>query len=417
MYLRSLELMNFRNFRRAAVELAEGPTVILGDNGQGKSNLLEAIELLATAKSARAGSDRELIHWAALSGAADVLPEQFARIRAAVLRNDHETRAEVLIRPLAGDGDGPAASKTFRLNGVARRALEFVGAINVVAFSPLDVALVAGPPAGRRRYLDVMISQFNSRYLYGLQRYQKVLLQRNHLLKQLKGRRAEESGLSVWSEQLVAEGAFLILERARAVRDLTGLADRWFRGLGGGGGQLEVLYRPALGPAGSVVGESTRSQPIPLPSAALRPGPDGEGALTLATVQHVFSEEAARVQQREVAIGMSLAGPHRDDLRFVLDGVDLQVYGSRGQQRLAALALKLAEADLLEQRAGSRPILLMDDVLSELDRRRQLAVLRFAARTGQTLLTVTSIDVVDPDELPNAVVLRVQAGTVIGNEE
>lgn len=432
MYLRSLELTNYRNFRKAPLELRDGPTVVLGDNGQGKSNLLEAIEILATAKSARAGSDRELMHWAVLAGGPEMLAESFARVRATVEREGRQIRAEVLIRPqraglaaqggaetlespvgrpeqtatsTLGDADGllssldlaesTPVSKTFRLNGIAKRALEFVGAINVVAFSPLDIALVAGPPAGRRRYLDVMIGQVNSRYLYALQRYQKVVLQRNHLLRQIKGRAANDSGLGVWTEQLRTEGAFLILERAGAVAELTDLADGWFRELGGGGARMAVVYRPALGPSAALV------ERLP------RDGDDG-----LAIIERAFGEELARIRPRELIVGVSLAGPHRDDLRFFLDGVDLQVYGSRGQQRLAALALKLAEADLLERRTGSRPILLMDDVLSELDRRRQQAVLRFAAGSGQTLLTVTNLEVIGAGGLPGAEVLRVEAGTV-----
>lgn len=397
LYVRSLELTNFRNFRRATVELHEGPVVLVGDNGQGKTNLLEATELLAMAKSPRAGSDRELINWSGLTADTGPLAEQFARVRATVLRESRDLRAEILIREVGGGEEGEASSvvKTFKINGLAKRALEFVGTINAVSFSPLDLALVDGPPAGRRRYLDVMNAQVSPKYLYTLQRYQKVLFQRNHLLRQLRARQTDDASLSVWTEQLVSEGAYLIVERTRSIARLSPLADRWFHELAGDGDHLQILYQPSL----SSLGESEPTDPEDL---------------ALEHIRDVFAAELDRMRPRERGAGMSLVGPHRDDLHFVLDGVDLNVYGSRGQQRLGALALKLAEADHLEERASSRPVLLMDDVLSELDRKRQLAVMRFVAQGGQTLLTTTALEVIDKNALPNALVLNVAGGLVGG---
>lgn len=396
MYLRHLELANYRNFRRLSLALPDGPVILRGDNGQGKTNLLEAVELLATAKSSRAGSDRELIHWAMLLPAS---LEPFARVRGSVVRGDDELRAEILVQ--AGrdspDGQPSAAWKRFRVNGVDRRALEFVGTINAVSFSPEAVSLVAGPPSVRRRHLDIMNSQTSNRYLYALQRYQKVLLQRNHLLRQM---RSQGSGggnptLEVWTEQLASEGAFLVLERLRSVRDLAKLAAHWFCELAGPDQLLELRYRPTLSE-----GSTER-----LTEAGL-----DEDALS--EIHREFLDGLRRVEARERAAGMSLVGPHRDDLRFALDGVDLHVYGSRGQQRLAALAIKLGEADLLERRAGSRPILLLDDVLSELDRHRQQAVLRFVADQGQSLVSVTSLEGVDWSTISHAPVFEVDAGIV-----
>lgn len=401
MYVRSLELTNFRNFRRASIELADAPLLIVGENGQGKSNLLEAIELLATAKSARAGLDRELVNWGALSGGDGPLVEAFARIRAAVVSERREQRAEIVIRqlerPATGPATGdtnPAVAKTFRLNGVPKRALEFVGTVKIVAFSPLDVAMVDGPPSGRRRYLDVMNAQINPSYLRALQRYLKVLAQRNHLLRDMRSRGdRNDASLEVWSEQLISQGSFLIAERAHAVDLLTRRADDWFHELAGSGGTLEIGYRPALG----------------APSLSV---PTEGGDAAAAQVRELFTAELARLRPRELAAGMSLAGPHRDDLRFLLGGVDLQVYGSRGQQRLAALALKLAEADHVGERAGTRPVILMDDVLSELDRKRQDAVLRYVERGGQTLLTLTSRGAIPPGLLSNAAVVQVSDGSL-----
>jgi DNA replication and repair protein RecF len=400
-HLKSLQLTNYRNFRRLALTLGDEPTIIQADNAQGKTNLLEAVELLATTKSSRAGSDRELVHWAVASPSDELAAaEAFGRINAVVAHPRGETKAEVVLRlfEAAEDGTGPNVSKSFRVNGVPRRALEFVGEINVVSFSPEDVELVAGPPSGRRRYLDISNGQMSGRYLRALQRYNKVLVQRNQLLRQIR----EQGGgtgatLPVWDQELATNGAFILQERQRSATALATFADRWFRELGGWGQRLEIGYRPALPDNEAVVLSSVPA--------------DGDAAL--GAIHSAFVQSLDRNRQRDVAAGMSLIGPHRDDLCFMVDSIDMNVYGSRGQQRLAALSLKLAELDLLAARVGSRPILLLDDVLSELDEAKQAAVLRVAAGGGQTLLTVTHLDAIDRNVLPNAPVLHLEAGALI----
>ena len=404
MYLRSLQLTNYRSFRRLALSLGDGPTIIQAENAQGKTNLLEAIELLATGKSARAGSDRELIYWSAVSGAAgDSDPgPAFARISAVVAQPRGETHADVLLRVTDSSDDGatPGVSKTFRLNGLPRRALEFVGEINVVAFSPEDVDLVAGSPSGRRRYLDVTNGQMSGRYLRSLQRYNKVLVQRNQLLRQARDQGQADPSLDAWDHELAIAGAFILQERARSIRALAGFADRWFRELSGWGQKLEIRYQPGIAD----------------PEAGVLRGVPDEGDGALSAIYAAFMQALGRVQGRERAAAVSLVGPHRDDLSFLVDGIDMKVYGSRGQQRLAALSLKLAEMDLFATRAGSRPILLLDDVLGELDERKQKAVLHAVASAGQTLLTVTNLDTLDRDALPGATVLHLEGGTLVHGE-
>ncbi|MPZ15216.1 MAG: DNA replication/repair protein RecF [Chloroflexi bacterium] len=399
-YLRSLQLTNYRNFRRLALSLDDGPTVIQAENAQGKTNLLEAIELLATTKSARASSDRELIHWGAIRANGDglALAEPFARVSAVVAQRDGETRAEAIIRLIESTEDAatPGASKTFRINGLPRRAVEFVGETNVVSFSPDDVALVAGAPSGRRRYLDVTNAQMSSRYLRTLQRYTKVLLQRNQLLRQVRDRGRPDPSLSVWDQELATDGAYLLHERARSVQALTVCAARWFQELGGWGQKLQLRYRPGLPP----------------PDAEVLEGIPTEADERLGKIRGAFLRALAQTAPREQTVGTSLVGPHRDDLLFVVDDVDLNVYGSRGQQRLAALSLKLAEVDVLARRVGSRPILLLDDVLSELDERKQAAVLRVAGGGGQTILTVTALDLIDRRGRFDASRYRLEAGAL-----
>ncbi len=401
MYLRSLRLTNFRNFRRLALDLADGPTVIQGENAQGKTNLLEAIELLATGKSSRASTERELIHWDVLRAPAGAY-ESFARVSAAVAHERGEVHADILLRAIDnGTGDtAPTVAKTFRLNGLPRRALDFIGEINVVAFAPTDVELVAGPPAGRRRYLDIMNAQMSRRYLRSLQRFNKVLIQRNFLLRQIRERNRSDPSLAVWNEELAGSAAFLFQERARSVQALTELAERWFQELGGWGQRLEVRYRPGITAEEAAV-LAAPIQPI-----------DG----SLGRIHAAVKQALERVSLREQAAGMSLVGPHRDDLSFLVDGIDLNTYGSRGQQRLAALSLKLAELDVLTAQLGTRPILLLDDVLSELDPHKQEAVLHIAQGTGQTIITVTDLNSITGRLTTAGTVLRLRAGAVLPDE-
>lgn len=399
MYIRTLQLTNYRNFRRLALALSDGPTVICAPNAQGKSNLLEAIELLATTKSARAGSERELIHWEAIRAATsgDDPLGAFARVSATIVHQRGEMHADIVVR--AGDltDSTASASKSFRLNGLPRRAVEFVGEINVVAFSPEDVGLVAGAPSGRRRYLDVTNAQMSGRYLRALQRYNKVLAQRNHLLRESRERGRADPSLAVWDAELAQNGAFLFQERARSVRALSSAANRWFRELAGWGQELQILYKPGLDETATRVLVDIVEQ-----------ADDSLGA-----IHGAFAEAIERSAARERGAGMSLMGPHRDDVSFLVDGVDLNVFGSRGQQRIAVLSLKLAELDVLESRVGSRPILLLDDALSELDEVKQAAVLRVARDCGQSVLTTARLEPATFRELGHPPVLQVRDGAIL----
>jgi DNA replication and repair protein RecF len=398
--LKSLRLTNFRSYRRLALELDAGPTVIQGENAQGKTNLLEAIELLATGKSSRASTERELIHWEVLRNPA-AAHEAFARISATVTHERGDIQADIVLRAseTASTESAPTVAKSFRINGLARRALDFIGEINVVAFSPADVDLVGGPPAGRRRYLDVMNAQMSRRYLRTLQRFNKVLTQRNFLLRQIRERGRPDSSLAVWDEELAGNAAYIFQERARSVRALNGFAERWYQELGGWGQHLEVRYRPGIGQEEASVLEA--------------PLDEVDGAL--GSIHSGVKRALERANAREQAAGMSLIGPQRDDLSFVVDGVDLNTYGSRGQQRLGALSLKLAELDVLTTQLGSRPILLLDDVLSELDPRKQHAVVQVALGVGQTILTVTDLDAV-ARLAGQGRLLRLSSGAIVPDE-
>ena len=381
MYLRQLALTNFRNYLRLGLNLGPGVTVVVGENAQGKSNLLEAIHFLATTRSLRATAERELINWQAAAAG-----PPFARLEGRVARGGGELHAELLVRADGGDGNGSGVfTKTIRVNGLPTRAAQLVGQITVVLFSPEDVALAAGPPIGRRRYLDITNSQVNPAYLRALQRYNRVLVQRNNLLRQVRERRQPRDLLAPWNDEQVGHGTIVLAQRLKMLEAISGIVAERFRQLSGTQQTLEVVYSPT-----SLSADGAATDDLPA----------------------AFVARMREVADREVEQGVSLVGPHRDDFAFRLDGVDLNTFGSRGQQRLAVLALKLAEVEFMLAETGERPILLLDDVLSELDPARRAFVLEQTVGQGQTLITTTDPAEVSRQCLVEAEVLKVEAGAI-----
>ena len=394
MYLRQLALTNFRNYLRFGLDLAPGVTLFQGDNGQGKSNLLEAVHVLATTRSLRATTERELVEWHASERGTP-----FARLEARIARAGGELHVEMIIQaePTDGgaNGTGPAFAKSIKTNGLPTRAAQLVGQINVVLFSPEDVALAAGAPAGRRRYLDITNSQVNPAYLRALQRYNRVLVQRNQLLRQVRERREPRTLLAPWNEEQVTLGSYVLEQRLKTMAGIDAVVGERYRQLSGTQQQLDIVYAPTSLPAGGRNGGER--------DPSLRSG---------AALADSFRARLAEVEPRELEQAVSLIGPHRDDFAFLLDGVDVGTYGSRGQQRLVVLALKLAEAEFMEAETGERPILLLDDVLSELDPARRAYVLERVGGLGQTIITTTDPADLSPSFLEQAEVFKVEAGAV-----
>jgi DNA replication and repair protein RecF len=394
MYLGQLALTNFRNYVRLGLDLTPGVTLFHGENAQGKSNLLEAVHVLATTRSLRATSERELVEWRAFERGTP-----FVRLEARIARAGGELHVEMVIRaePIdgGGNGSGPAFTKTIKANGLPTRAAQLVGQINVVLFSPEDVALAAGPPVGRRRYLDITNSQVNPAYLRGLQRYNRVLVQRNQLLRQVRERREPRALLTPWNEEQISLGSYVLEQRLKTMAGINAVAGERYRQLSGTQQQLEIVYAPTSLPAGGQNGDERHP--------SLRSGP---------ALADGFRARLAEVETRELEQAVSLIGPHRDDFAFLLDGVDVGTYGSRGQQRLVVLALKLAEAEFMETETGERPIVLLDDVLSELDPARRAYVLERVSGLGQTIVTTTNPADLPPSFLARAEVFRVAAGAV-----
>ena len=374
MLLRHLTLSHLRNLDELELDLAPGLTVVHGDNAQGKSNLLEGIYLLSIGKSYRSQTERELISWA---GGGDGL----ALVAGTVERADGVTELRVGL-----DTRGGTLHKRIRVNGVAKRASDLLGVLNAVLFSAEDIELIFGPPQGRRRYLDVLLSQISTPYLRALQRYQRVLTQRNHLLRNVRDGRSSESELEFWDAELCREGAAVLGPRLDAAATLAVLISETFQRFAGGDAALEVGY------AGTV--------------------PVDEGASAEA-LRGAMAAGIAAAAAQERAAGQTLIGPHRDDLRLTQHGVEFGRHASRGQARLAALSLRLAEARLLHQRRGEPPVLLLDDILSELDVGRREMVMAEAASYPQTILTTADLGMVPAGSLHGARVLRMVAGRVL----
>jgi DNA replication and repair protein RecF len=363
--LRQLTLQHFRNYSSLDVIFEPGLIVLQGDNAQGKTNLLEAVYMLATTKSARARSDADLVSWHdrdPLGGQA------FARIVGRVDHGDSRHVIEILVRE--GGADGPAR-KRFKVNGVERRAGEVLGRVNAVFFSPEDVDIVAGGPSQRRRFLDIMLCQVNAAYVRSLNRYGRAVLQRNALLRQVRDRQQPVGSLEYWDTQVCELGAQILSWRAAAVTHLARAAAVRQPKLTGGQEHLEVRYKPGLMDASDV----DRANPA-----------DPLAALVL------LKRSIERAKSREIAVGVSMVGPHRDDLALTVNEMDVTAFGSRGQQRTAALALKLAELEYIREHTGDYPLLLLDDAASELDERRRAAVLQLAGEARQTFVTSASVD-------------------------
>ncbi|HLN61906.1 MAG TPA: DNA replication/repair protein RecF [Symbiobacteriaceae bacterium] len=346
MYLASLMLSKFRNYQELQLDFSPGLNVIYGDNAQGKTNLLEAVYVLATGKSHRTSRDQELI----LEGA-DALTA-----RAMVVRKTGDMSLELTL--------GHETRKQVKINGVAEKKIaHLVGNVAAVLFSPDDLQLLKGSPSGRRRFLDIELSQISQTYLHHLMSYNRTMTQRNTLLKQDT---VDQALLSIYDEQLLASGAQLVVRRAQAVQRLSKIASQYHGMLAEGKEELRLEY------------QSQGAEPDQTPGVA-------------EVTERLYSQLQQR-RREEIRRQVTLVGPHRDDIGFWINDRDAKLYGSQGQQRTAVLALKMAELQFMAEEIGEYPVLLLDDVASELDPTRR-HYLFSAVREGiQTFVTCTDLD-------------------------
>lgn len=377
MILQHLSLINFRNYPCLELNLMPGVSIFWGGNAQGKTNLLEAVHFLSTARPAGTTAERDLVNWS-------IWQEKtgFCRLSAQVDDEGSQTRLEILL--LLRGGDPPQVRRIIRVNGVVRRVVELVGRLRTVMFSPRDIALIGGEPLLRRRWLDILNVQLSPRYLRNLLHYNRVLSQRNYLLKAIAAQRAAPDELDFWDRELVETGSYLTLQRQRVLQQLAPVTREIHRELTGGREVLELLYRSSI----SSVGELGDLQEI----------------------KQAFRSSLREGRKREIEQGVSLVGPHRDDLRFRVDGVDMGAYGSRGQQRTIALSLRLGEARFMRQETGKSPVLLLDDALSELDEERRGQLLKSVLDYRQVLITATELDRFPADFLSRAARFKVEGG-------
>lgn len=345
MYIQNLTLSSYRNYERLDLQFENKVNVIIGENAQGKTNLMEAIYVLAMAKSHRTSNDKELIRW----------DEDYAKIEGRVIKKNGSVPIQLVISKKGKKG---------KVNHIEQQKLsQYVGAVNTIMFAPEDLNLVKGSPQVRRRFLDMEIGQVSPVYLHDLSLYQKILSQRNHFLKQLQTRKqTDQTMLDVLTEQLTEFAAKVVMKRLQFVDQLEKWAQPIHSGISRGLEELTLKYHTSLHVSDS---------------------PD------LSKMINSYQETFSKLRDKEIERGVSLSGPHRDDVLFYVNGRDVQTYGSQGQQRTTALSLKLAEIDLIQEEIGEYPILLLDDVLSELDDYRQSHLLHTIQGRVQTFVTTT----------------------------
>ena len=337
MIVKSLELRNFRNYESLAIQLNPGTNIFYGDNAQGKTNILEAIYLSATTKSHRASKDGEMISF----------ESQEAHIRTFLEKGQIEYKVDMHLRK--------NKSKGIAINGVKiTKAAELMGLLNVVLFSPEDLSIIKSGPAQRRRFMDMELCQLDQFYLYNLNNYNKIVNQRNSLLKEIAYKPELKDTLSIWDAQLVAYGTKIIERRISFIEQLNRIIFQIHKNISGGREELLLCYEPEVS-------------------------------------AEEFAKKLELNTDRDLKLKTTTVGPHRDDFSFTISGMDIRKFGSQGQQRSAALSLKLSEIEIVKQVAKDKPVLLLDDVLSELDSNRQNYLLNSIGDI-QTIITCTGLE-------------------------
>ncbi len=404
MYLNHLSLTNFRNFARLDIDVPKGVTLLVGDNAQGKTSLLEAIYFLATFASFDTSLDRQLINFLASRE-----PLAVARIVADFSRHDIPSshpahRIEVrIIQEVNGLNGAPRVRKEVLLDGVKQKMNDVLGQFNAVLFLPQSLRVIDGPPEERRRFLNLTLAQVIPHYAAYLSDYNRALAQRNALLKQLGERSGDLTQLAYWDDRLSSSGARLIHWRIRALHEIEKSATESLTRLTSGSEVLRLSYEPAFDPLPKPNGQFT----LPLDAPVDRSG------LSIENIQESFLERLVALRSEEILRGMTTIGPHRDDLRFLSNGVDLGIYGSRGQIRTMMLAIKLAEVSWMRAKTGQLPVLLLDEVLAELDSQRRSDLMELLEDSEQALLTTTDLDMFSAEFIDKANLWHVREGRLV----
>jgi len=344
MYVKSIHLKDYRNFEKLQVDLNDQLNVFIGDNAQGKTNLLESIFVSAIGKSFRFSKDSGLIRWDC----------ERSHICVEYIKTDGEKIIDIIL-----DKNNQKMIKT---NGLTlEKNSDLVGLTNVVVFSPDSIDLVKGSPSERRKYMNVELSQLKPNYKYILKKYSKIVLQRNHLLKKMSDNGIDNRLLAVWNDHLVAAGTDLIWYRLDYIKKIVCFSQKIHDTIAGGVEKLDIRYKSSLGKINDFGKEE---------------------------IKRVFKEKIEKGLERELFRKSSLYGPHLDDLDIMINGMDIKYYASQGQKRTAALSLVLAEIEVIYEEKGEYPVLLLDDVMSELDHHRKHCLMTFTKKV-QTIITST----------------------------
>jgi DNA replication and repair protein RecF len=368
MYIENLVLKDYRNYENLQIDFENKVNVILGENAQGKTNVMESIYVLAMAKSHRTTNDKDLIRW----------DQEYAKIEGRVQKNRGSLPMQLVISK---------KGKKAKCNHIEQQKLsQYVGNMNVVMFAPEDLHLVKGSPQVRRRFIDMEIGQVSPIYLHDMSQYQKILQQRNHFLKMMQiQKNSNDVMLEILTDQFIQMAAKIVLKRFEFIRLLEKWAEPIHSGISRGLEKLKIEYKPSV---------------------------DVSEHQELSKMIERFENKFAEVRKREVDRGVTLFGPHRDDLLFYVNDRDVQTFGSQGQQRTTALSIKLAEIELIHSEIKEYPILLLDDVLSELDDYRQSHLLNTIQGKVQTFVTTTSVEGIDHQTLKEAATFTVDTGSI-----
>ncbi|MDO4284961.1 MAG: DNA replication/repair protein RecF [Eubacteriales bacterium] len=337
MMIQSLELANFRNYESLCMDFSPGTNILYGDNAQGKTNVLEALYMIATTKSHRGMKDRDLIRFG----------QEEAHIRTCILKSDIDYQIDMHLRK--------SKSKGIAINGQRiKKAADLIGLLHIVFFSPEDLAIVKNGPSERRRFMDMELCQLDRSYLFNLNHYNKIVDQRNKLLRDLYLNPELKETIGIWDMQLLSYGSRVIERRAQFIRELNEIVEGIHGKLSGGREHLTIAYEPDV-------------------------------------TTEEFERRLKASRERDIRLKMTCVGPHRDDFSFVDNEIDIRKFGSQGQQRTCALSLKLSEIELVTRAIGDKPVLMLDDVLSELDSGRQNYLLSSIGGI-QTFITCTGLD-------------------------
>lgn len=357
MQIDSVEVCHFRNYEESKLSFHEHTNILYGDNAQGKTNILESLFVCGTTKSHKGSKDRELIQ----------IGQEEAHIRMMLTRKEISHRVDMHLRK--------NKSKGIAIDGIPiRRSSELIGLVNIIFFSPEDLKIIKNGPSERRRFMNLELSQLDSMYLHDLGEYNKVLNQRNKLLKQIYYNPSLKDTLEIWDAKLIEYGIRIIRRRKEFIRQLEEIVYHINQKLTGGRENLFVKYAPD-------------------------------------TDEDTYEHHLQSSIEKDLRFMTTSVGPHRDDLSFFNGDVDLKKYGSQGQHRTCALSLKLAEIELVSQLIGDKPVLLLDDVLSELDRNRQNYLLD-SIHDIQTIITCTGLEEFIDNRLTLDRVFRVTNGTI-----